>query len=128
MNTLEWLKPGIYGAVIGAAVVGIGGFTWGGWLTGGTAQDRATAMSRDNVIAAMVPVCLDMAQTDPDRAAKLAVIGDTQTYQRQNALMEAGWATVPGAEAPDRDIARASLASLDVDASPERPEFAADEG
>lgn len=128
MNTPECLKPGIYGAVIGAAIVGIVGFTWGGWVTGGTAQERAMAMSRDDVVAAMVPVCLDMAQTDPDRAAKLAVIRDAQTYQRRDALMEAGWATVPGAEAPDRDIAQACLASLDVDASPEHPEAAADEG
>ena len=128
MNTPECLKPGIYGAVIGAAIVGIVGFTWGGWVTGGTAQERAMAMSRDDVVAAMVPVCLDMAQTDPDRAAKLAVIRDAQTYQRRDALMEAGWATVPGAGAPDRDIAQACLASLDVDASPERPEAAADEG
>lgn len=128
MNTPEWLKPGIYGAVIGAAVFGIGGFTWGGWVTDETAHDRAMAMSHDDVVAAMVPVCLDMAQADPDRAAKLAVIRDTQIYQRRNALMEAGWATVPGAEAPDRDIAQACLASLDVDASPERSEAVVDEG
>jgi hypothetical protein len=128
MNTPEWLKPGIYGAVIGAAVVGIGGFTWGGWVTGGTAHDRAMAMSRTDVVAAMVPVCLDMAQADPDRAAKLAVIREAQTHQRPNALMEAGWATVPGAEAPDRDIAQACLTSLDVDASPERPEAGGDNG
>jgi hypothetical protein len=46
MNTPEWLKPGIYGAVIGAVFVGVVGFTWGGWVTGGTANDRAMAMSR----------------------------------------------------------------------------------
>ena len=97
MNTPEWLKPGIYGAAIGAVVVSIGGFTWGGWVTGSTANDRAMAMSRTDVVAALVPVCLDMAQADPDRVAKLAVIRDTQTYQRRDALMEAGWATVPGA-------------------------------
>ena len=85
-------------------------------------------MSHDDVVAAMVPVCLDMAQADPDRAAKLAVIRDTQTYQRRNALMDTGWATVPGAEAPDRDVAQACLASLDVDAEPELPENATDEG
>ena len=128
MNTPEWLKPGLYGAVIGAAAVGIVGFNWGGWVTGGTAHEKAMAMSHDDVVTAMVPVCLDMAQADPDRAAKLAVIRDTQTYQRRNALMEAGWATVPGAEAPDRDIAQACLASLDVNASLERPEAAVDEG
>ncbi len=128
METPELLKPRLYGAVIGAAVVGIVGFTWGGWVTGGTAQDWAMAMAHDDVVAAMVPVCLDMARTDPDRVAKLATIRDSSTFQRRNALMEAGWATVPGAEAPDRDIAQACLASLDVDALPEQPETAADGG
>lgn len=128
MNTPEWLKPGVYGAIFGAALVGIVGFSWGGWVTGGTAHDRAMAMSHEDVVAAMVPVCLDMARTDPDRMAKLAAIRDTSTYQRRTALMETGWATVPGAEAPDRDIALACLASLDVDKTPEQPATMADEG
>lgn len=128
MNTPEWFEPGIYGAAIGAAVLGIVGFTWGGWVTGGTAQDRAMAMAHDDVVAAMVPVCVDMARTDPERAAKLAVIRDTQTYQRRNALMEAGWATMPGAESPDRDIAQACLASLDVDAMAEQPASPVNDG
>ncbi|WP_417722733.1 hypothetical protein [Salipiger sp.] len=114
MNTPEWLRPGIYGALIGAAVVGIVGFTWGGWVTGGTAHDRAMAMSRDDVVASMVPVCLDMAQSDPGRADKMATIRAASTYQRRDAVMEAGWATVPGTDAPDRDIAQACLAALEL--------------
>ena len=90
MNATEWLKPGIYGAVIGAAIVGVVGFTWGGWVTGRTADDRAQAMSRDNVIAAMVPVCVDMARTDPERARKLAAIQAASAYQRRDVLMKAG--------------------------------------
>jgi len=128
MNTPEWLKPGIYGALIGAAVVGFGGFSWAGWVTDATAQDRAMEMSHDEVVAAMVPVCLDIAQADPDRMAKLAVIRDAETYRRRDALMDAGWATVPGLEAPDRDIAQACLASLDVDAVPASPDVVEDEG
>ncbi|SHH35043.1 hypothetical protein [Marivita hallyeonensis] len=128
MKTPEWLKPGISGAAIGAAFVGIIGFTWGGWVTGGTAHDRAMSMSHNDVVAAMVPVCLDVARTDPNRAAKIAAIREAPTYQRRTALMEAGWATMPGAEAPDRDIAQACLASLDVDAMPELPETVVDEG
>lgn len=31
--------------------------------------------------------------------------------------MRGGWATVPGSEGPDRDLAQACLASLDLDAS-----------
>lgn len=128
MNTPEWIKPGIYGAMIGAAVVGIGGFTWGGWVTGGTAHERAMAMSHDDVVAAMVPVCLDIASNDPDRSAKLVTIRDASTFQRREALMNTGWATVPGADAPDRDIAQACLASLDLDAVVEKPETPMNEG
>lgn len=128
MKTPEWLKPGIYGAVIGAVFVGVVGFTWGGWVTGGTSNDRAVAMSRNDVVASMVPVCLDMARSDPARTATLATIRAASTYQRRDALMAAGWATMPGTDAPDRDIAQACLAALDVDASPERAERAVDEG
>jgi len=128
MKTPEWLKPGIYGAVIGAALVGVVGFTWGGWVTGGTANERAMAMSQEDVVASMVPVCLDMARSDPLRAGKLESIRAASTYQRRDALMTAGWVTMPGTDLPNRNIAQACLAALDVDALPERPESAVDEG
>ena len=113
MNAPEWLKPGIYGAVIGAVTLAIVGFSWGGWVTGGTAQEQAAEMSEDNVTAAMVPVCLDIARTDPQRGAKLETIRDVSRYQQRDALMEAGWATVPGSDGPDRDLAQACLAAID---------------
>ncbi|MBB4305603.1 hypothetical protein GGD81_004684 [Rhodobium orientis] len=112
MNAPEWLKPGIYGAVIGAVVVSVVGFTWGGWVTGGTADERAMTMARDDVVAAMVPVCLDMAQNDQERLEKLAMIRAASTYQRRDALMETGWATMPGTDGPNRDIAAACLPAL----------------
>ncbi|TMV70022.1 hypothetical protein FGG78_30470 [Thioclava sp. BHET1] len=114
MKTPEWLKPGIYGAVIGAISVGIVGFTWGGWVTGATSSDRANTIARDGVVAAMVPVCLEKARIDPERAAKLEKIRAASTYQRRDALMATGWATVPGADAPDRDIAEGCLAKLEL--------------
>ena len=128
MNTPEWLKPGIYGAVCGAVFVGIVGFTWGGWITGSTAQERAVAMSHDNVVAAMVPVCLDMARSDPNRSEKLATIRAASTYQRRNGVMDAGWATMPGADGPNRDLAEACLDSLNLDAKPASSGAAADKG
>ena len=91
MNTPEWLKPGIYGAVIGAVFVGVVGFSWDGWVTGGTANDRAMAMSRTDVVASLVPACLDMARSDPAQADKLATIRAASTYQRRYTLMTAGW-------------------------------------
>ncbi|NKX44468.1 hypothetical protein [Roseicyclus persicicus] len=128
MNRPGWLKPGIYGALFGAAFVGVAGFTWGGWVTGGTATERAMAMSRHDVVASMVPVCLQMARSDPARADKLAAIRAAPTYQRRDALMTAGWATMPGTDAPDRDLAQACLAALDVDGSTEPAESGVQEG
>lgn len=83
-------------------------------MTDGTANDRAMAMSRDDVVASIVPVCLDMARSDPARADKMETIRATSTHQRRDAVMAAGWATVPGADAPDREIARACLAALEL--------------
>ena len=71
MNTPEWLKPGVYGALIGAAFVGIVGFSWGGWVTGGTSNDRAMAMSRDNVVASMVPGSLDLPEARRSHDSRL---------------------------------------------------------
>jgi hypothetical protein len=116
MTTPEWLKPGIYGAAAGAAFVCLVGFSWGGWMTGADADKMAISMADDDVIAALVPVCLDQARTDPDREEQLTTIWAASSYQKRNAVMDAGWATVPGSEDPDRDLAKACLAALEIGA------------
>ena len=117
MTAPEWLKPGIYGAFLGAAFVGIVGFSWGGWMTGGSANKMASEMAQDEVIAALVPVCLDLSQTDNERMAKLATIREAASYKRRDAVMATGWATMPGSDAPNRDLAQACIEGLDLDAS-----------
>lgn len=77
----------------------------------------AMAMARDDVIAALVPVCVDISRSDSDRASKIVAIQEASSYQKRNALMETGWATVPGLEEPDRDLAQACVAALELDAS-----------
>ncbi len=47
----EWLKPGLYGAVVGAAALAIVGFTWGGWVTGGTVGKLASEQARNAVVS-----------------------------------------------------------------------------
>lgn len=117
MNFPEWTKPGIYGAVAGAVVLAIGGFTVGGWVTGSTAEQQAKAMSQKEVTMALVPVCLDNAATDPARATKVQTIQAASGYNRVAAVMNTGWATVPGTEAANRDLARACIDGLKLDAS-----------
>ncbi|WP_323776376.1 hypothetical protein [Leisingera sp.] len=117
MKTPKWLKPGIFGALAGAVMIAVAGFSWGGWVTGSNATRIASTMSHDKVIEALVPVCLDIARTDTNRAAKLTEIREASAYKRRDIVMAAGWATVPGSQAPDRDLAQACMGKLELDAS-----------
>ena len=112
MNTPEWLKPGLQGAAVGAAALAIVGFSWGGWVTGGTAEKLAGKEARMAVVAALVPICLDQSNQDPKVVETLAQLKDTSSYQRSDLLMDAGWATMPGSNDPNRDVARACMEKL----------------
>lgn len=117
MTQPEWLKPGIYGALLGAAFVGIVGFSWGGWMTRGGADKMASEMAQDEVLAVLVPFCLDMSRTDNERIAKLVTIREASSFKRRDAVMEAGWATMPGSDGPNRDLAQACIEGLELDVS-----------
>ena len=117
MTFPEWTKPGIYGALGGAIAVSILGFTWGGWTTASNAQTMAKVMASQEVTLAMVPVCLNMSAADPERTEKLAALQEISGFGRRTAMMETGWATRPGSDAPDRDLAAACLAGLELDGS-----------
>jgi hypothetical protein len=110
MTDTTWMKPGLIGAGAGAAVAMVLGFTWGGWVTGGA----AATMSEDAVVAALVPVCVDLAATDPERVDKLETVRAAAGFQRRSALMATGWATVPGSDAPDQTLAQACLLAIEI--------------
>ncbi len=117
MTFPEWTKPGVYGAVVGAVAVSIIGFTWGGWTTSGTAQEMADDFATEQVALAMVPVCLDLSEADSERVEILATLREASRFQKRNAMMATGWATMPGTETPSRDLADACLAELALDGS-----------
>ncbi len=112
MKSPEWLKPGLQGAAVGAVALAIVGFSWGGWVTGGTAKQMASEQARLEVVAALVPICLEQSNQDPQVVATLAQLKDTSSYQRSDLLMKAGWATMPGSSDPNRDVARACMEKL----------------
>ncbi|MCC5985239.1 MAG: hypothetical protein JJU42_12830 [Rhodobacteraceae bacterium] len=114
MNTPEWLKPGLIGAVAGGVAVAVAGFSWAGWTTAAAADRMGQAMADQHVIAALVPVCLERAENDPEQAAKLATIRQpAMVVRRRDALLEAGWATIEGNAAASRTLATACLAALE---------------
>jgi hypothetical protein len=113
MSTFEWVKPGVAGAVVGAVGLAVVGFTWGGWVTGGTAAARAAETGKLATVEALLPYCIARsAETDPAVAQTLADLKGAKGYQRAEILMKAGWATPPGAGSGDRKLAEACAAKL----------------
>jgi hypothetical protein len=108
-----WLKPGIWGAVIGCIVTMIVGFSWGGWTTSSTANQDAVKRAGSAVTATLVPICLAQEKVDSSKGNKLTQLrGITSTYEQTEFVMKAGWATFPGKEDPNRDVAEACASAL----------------
>jgi hypothetical protein len=112
MNIPQGLKPGLKGAVVGAAALAIVGFTWGGWVTGGTATEMAAEQAKLEVVAALVPICIQQSNQDPQVVETLAQLRDASSYKRSDMLMKAGWATMPGSSEPNRNVATACMKVL----------------
>ncbi len=86
------------GSVIAATVVG---FSWGGWVTGGSAQEMAedsAAQARQELAAV---VCVDRFMAAPDVGVQLAALkGQERSYQQSKFVEEGGWAIIVPASSP----------------------------
>jgi hypothetical protein len=87
-------------AIIATIVVG---FSWGGWVTGGTSQAMATAAgntARGDLASA---ICVERFNAAPDATARLAEFkAITDNYKQRQFVEAGGWATMPGQTTPDR--------------------------
>jgi hypothetical protein len=107
MQTPEWLKPGLYGAVCGAVALAVVGFSsWGGWVTGSTARTMATEQSRTDVVAALSLICVDQSKRDPQLADRIAAIKAVSSWSRGDLVMKNGWATMPGTTEANSQVAK----------------------
>ena len=88
MNIPEATKPAIWGAIGGAIVAMVIGFTWGGWVTGGTATQMQTTSAESAIVQAFTPLCVVKAEQEPEQ---IALLKEEASYQRDNFVVEAGW-------------------------------------
>ena len=88
----ENAAPGICGAIIGAFILLMVGFGWGGWVTTGTANQ----MAKTAIIDQLVPICVGQFNMDSDKAAKLAEMKKGDSWKRGDFVAKQGWATMPG--------------------------------
>jgi hypothetical protein len=106
MHIPSWLKPGIWGAAVGAIAMAIIGFSQLGWTTASTAQQLAQDRASTAVVSALVPFCVAKAQQDPDKTPMRDFQAEKSSYSRNDIVMKAGWATVGDATIPDNALAR----------------------
>jgi hypothetical protein len=87
-------------AVIATIVVG---FSWGGWVTGGTSRAMA-ATAGDNARGELASaICVERFNAAPDAAAKLTEFkAITESYKKRQFVEAGGWATMPGQTTPDK--------------------------
>jgi hypothetical protein len=93
------------GCVIAATVVG---FSWGGWVTGGSAREVAedsAAQARQELAAV---VCVDRFMAAPDAGVQLTALQEITSPRAQSKFVEdGGWAIIVPASSPTDYKARA---------------------
>lgn len=115
-NPLQWLdqyqptKAVLFWACAGSVILAmVVGFSWGGWVTGGTAQEMAeesAAQARQEMVAI---VCVDRFMAAPDAGNQLTALQKiTSAYAQGKFLQDGGWAIIPVSESAEADMALSS--------------------
>ena len=81
------------------------GFTWGGWVMGGTAQKMADVIGKDAVVKRPAPVCVVQFRQDTRKDQKLKGLKETGTWEQVDYVKKQGWATIAGEREPDSKVA-----------------------
>ncbi len=97
---------------MGAAMLGIVGFGWGGWVTGAKADISASELAKEAVIEALVPICVSNAATDPNSVTKVSELKSASSYKRTEIVNDSGWATMTGSDEPSSGLAKACAIAL----------------
>jgi pimeloyl-ACP methyl ester carboxylesterase len=101
-----------WACVASAVFTMIVGFSWGGWVTGGTARQTAQAIAHDAVVQRLASICVVQSARDPSKAQKLVALREESAWQRGEYVGKQGWATMPGEQEPDSTVARACATLL----------------
>ena len=105
-------KPVLWGVAAGAILAAFVGFTWGGWVTGGTAESDATTRMNTAVVQALAPVCVEKFQHAADLSANLEALKKVDSWSQGEFVEKGGWATLAGSKFPDQVSAVAKACAL----------------
>jgi len=104
---MDWekIKPALWGIVGGAIAAIIIGFAWGGWVTGGTAENMADEMAEVAVVDRLAPICVEQFNQDSQKNQKLKKLKKISSWERGDYVKKQGWATMPGEKEAASNVA-----------------------
>ncbi len=108
-ETAGMMKHGIWGLVIGAIIAMIIGFAWGGWRTGGGAQQATEAA----VLATRAAICVAQFTKDPNYQTRLKEMKALNSWERADFLAKGGWDKMPGEAKAEYTVSRACADGLE---------------
>lgn len=112
MQVPQWVKPGVWGIVIGAIGMSILGFSWMDWTLGSTAETLAQERANAALVAAFTPICIEKFMAQPEATVKLTEFQQTSSWRQREFVEKGGWATLPGGAGPNVKVAGACAEQL----------------
>jgi len=109
---MPWLKPAAWGVVVGAVTTMIVGFSWMGWVLGGTADRMASERTNAAVVVALTPSCVSRFMGQPNASVKLKEFQAIDSWKQREFVEAGGWATTTGDKTPNSNVANACAEQL----------------
>ena len=104
------VKFGVWGLIVGAVIVIIIGFAWGGWSTSSTTQK----ISDEAVLASQAAICVAQFMKEPNHKEKLKELAELSSYERSQFIEKGGWDIMPGQEKAGYLVTRACADGLEL--------------
>ena len=98
VKTVMWSAVG--GALVWWIVLGV----VFGWMPAGSAEKRAVARAKTAVLDVLAPICVAQFNQDTEKQQKLDVMRKKSSWEHDDFVAKAGWATMPGSEYPEARI------------------------
>jgi hypothetical protein len=99
------ISPFVFGMAVGAIVLLIVGFSADWVVTTGAAQKEAERVAQEAIVEELVPICVAQFEQEPNQTEALQQLKEQSTWGRGDHVEKQGWATMPGSQSANADIA-----------------------
>ncbi|HEY7323010.1 MAG TPA: hypothetical protein VIE89_36085 [Candidatus Binatia bacterium] len=108
----EKIKFGLLSAAGGAILLAVIGFSYGGWVTTGTAEAMAKEIAATAVAERLGLICVAQSNGDSEKGQKLKEMKDKDSWEKGRYIEKQSWAIMPGEDKPDSKVADACAKQL----------------